>query len=311
MHSYSVVVVTWQSASMLEALVATMNRHLRSAPELVVVDNLSRDDPERAVREYRGRVRFMPLERNVGFGAACNIGVENASGSCVVMLNPDTELVDASLDQLAAFALRRRALAGPRLLNPDGSVQPSASGPPVGPWPWIGAIFPGRLQPRPLRDRTEPWRAPHTIHVAWLTGACVAGLREALLALGPFDPAIQLYAEDMDLGLRAARAGIPSYFCPDVCRVIHRGGASTSIAFPQGAGRLAAGNRRAVVRRAYGARRERASWLAQRVNLRLRVAAKCALGRDASADRDALEATRNADPVPNLPALPNRNPASL
>jgi len=256
-------------------------------------------------------VRFMPLERNVGFGAACNIGVENASGSCIVMLNPDTELVDASLDQLAAFTLRRRALAGPRLLNPDGSVQPSASGSPVGPWPWIGAIFPGRLQPRPLQDRTEPWRAPHTVRVAWLTGACVAGVRETLLALGPFDPAIQLYAEDMDLGLRAARAGIPSYFCPNVCRVIHRGGASTSIAFPQGAGRLAAGNRRAVVRRAYGVRHERASWLAQRVNLRLRVAARCALGRDASAARDALEATRNADSVPNLPALSNRNQVSV
>ena len=309
MRRYSVVVVTWQSAPMLEALVATMNRHLESAPELVVVDNLSRDDPERAAREYRGQVRFMPLERNVGFGAACNIGVENASGSCVVMLNPDTELVDASLDELAAFALRRRALAGPRLLNPDGSVQPSASGTPVGLWPWIGAIIPGRLQPPPLRDRTEPWRARRTVRVAWLTGACVAAPRDALLALGPFDPAIHLYSEDMDLGLRAARAGIPSYFCPDVCRVIHRGGASTSIAFPQGAGRLAAGNRRAVVRRAYGARHERASWLAQRVNLRLRVAAKRALGRDASADRDALDATRNADSVPNLPARPKRNPA--
>ena len=64
MHGYSVVVVTWQSAPMLEALVATMNRHLGSAPELVVVDNLSGDDPERAARGYRGQVRFMPLERN-------------------------------------------------------------------------------------------------------------------------------------------------------------------------------------------------------------------------------------------------------
>jgi N-acetylglucosaminyl-diphospho-decaprenol L-rhamnosyltransferase len=308
--AYSIVVVAWQSAPMLEALVATMNRHLGSAPELVVVDNLSRDDPQRAAREYRGQVRFMPLERNVGFGAACNIGVENASGSCVVMLNPDTELIDASLDKLAAFALGRQALAGPRLLNPNGSVQPSASGTPVGLWPWVGAIVPGRLQPPPVSRRAEPWRARRTVRVAWLTGACVAAPRKTLLALGPFDPAIQLYAEDMDLGLRAARAGIPSYFCPDVCRVIHRGGASTSIAFPQGAGRLAAGNRRAVVRRAYGARHEQASWLAQRVNLRLRVAAKRALGRDASADRDALDATRNADSVPNLPALPNRKPAS-
>ena len=97
---------------------ATMNRHLESAPELVVVDNRSRDDPERAAREYRGQVRFMPLERNVGFGAACNIGVENASGSCVVMLNPDTELVDASLDELAAFALRAAGAGGPTAAEP-------------------------------------------------------------------------------------------------------------------------------------------------------------------------------------------------
>ena len=184
---YSVVVVTWQSAPMLAALMTTMNRHLGSAPELVVVDNRSDDDPERAAREYRGEVRFIPLERNIGFGAACNIGVENASGSCVVMLNPDAELVDASLDELAAFALGRGALAGPRLLNPDGSVQPSASGTPVGLWPWLGAIIPGRLQPPPVRRRAEPWRASRTVRVAWLTGACVAGPRDALLALGPFD----------------------------------------------------------------------------------------------------------------------------
>jgi len=294
-RGYSVVVVTWQSAPMLAALVTTMNRHLESAPELVVVDNRSEDDPERAAREYRGEVRFVPLERNVGFGAACNIGVEKAGGSCVVMLNPDAELVDASLDQLAAFAQARRALAGPRLLNPDRSAQPSASGAPVGLWPWVGAVIPGRLQPPPVRRRAEPWRARRTVRVAWLTGACVAAPRDALLALGPFDPSIHMYSEDMDLGLRAARAGIPSYFCPDVCRVVHRGGASASIAFPGEAAPLAAGNRRAVVRRLYGARRERAGWLAQRLNLRLRIAAKRALGRDASADRTVLEATRNAD----------------
>ncbi len=302
MRRYSIVVVTWQSAPMLEALVTTMNRHLESAPELVVVDNGSRDDPERAARDYRGQVRFMPLERNVGFGAACNVGVENASGSCLVMLNPDTELVDASLDELAAFALRRRALAGPRLLNSDGSVQPSASGAPVGPWPWIGAILPGRLQPRPLRDRTEPWRSRRTIRVAWLTGACVAAPRDALLALGPFDPAIHLYSEDMDLGLRAARSGVPSWFCPDLCRVVHHGGASAALAFPGGAELLAARNRRAVVRRVYGGRRERTGWLAQRANLRLRIAAKRVLGLDASGDRATLEGARSATSIPELPA---------
>ena len=295
---------------MLDALVESMNRHLESGPELIVVDNRSRDDPERAARAYRGPVRFIPLEQNIGFGTACNLGVRSAGGASVVMLNPDTELVDASLDELAAFALQRGALAGPRLLNPDRSSQPSASGVPVGPWPWIGAIVPGKLQPPPLRRRTEPWRASRTVAVGWLTGACIAGPRSVLLELGPFDPSIHLYSEDMDLGLRAAQAGVESWFCPDLSRIVHRGGASASIAFPRGVETLVARNRRAVVRRAYGRRRERAGWLALRANLRLRVVAKGVLGVNASADRAALEATRQATFVPDLPAVPSPDPGS-
>ena len=310
MVAYSIVVVTWHSAPALEALVASMNRHLGSEPELIVVDNHSRDDPERAARAYGGPVRFLPLERNIGFGAACNLGVRKAAGASVVMLNPDSELIDGSLDELAAFALNRAALAGPRLLNPDGSIQPSASGVPVGAWPWIGAIIPGRLQPPPLRRRTEPWRTSRTLPVAWLTGACIAAPRRVLLELGPFDPSIHLYSEDMDLGLRAARAGVKSWFCPEVCRIVHRGGASASIAFPRGVEALVARNRRAVVRRAYGRRRERGAWLALRANLRLRVVAKSVLGVNASADRAALEATRRATFVPDLPAIRNPDPGS-
>jgi N-acetylglucosaminyl-diphospho-decaprenol L-rhamnosyltransferase len=304
MDSYSMVVVTWQSAATLEKLIATMNRHLESRPELIVVDNGSDDDPERTAGEYRGETRFISLEENLGYGAACNVGVEAAAGSAVVMLNPDIELLDSSLDGLVAFAAQRRALAGPLLLNSDRSIQPSAWPSSVGAWPWIGALLPGALQPRPLQERLEPWRAKRAIAVAWFAGACMAAPREVLLRLGPFDPAIHLYSEDLDLGLRAERAGIPAYFCPDVCRVVHHGGASASIAFPEGAYELAARNRRAVLRRAYGARREHAAWLALRLNLGLRVLAKRALGRDSTRQRALLDAVRGTRTVRELPPAP-------
>jgi len=297
---YSVVVVTWNSAPVLERLVATIEHHLAPVPELIVVDNASDDDPEAVLSAYGGPVRFVALENNVGYGAAANLGVARASAPLVVVLNPDIELLDASLSELAAFAMRRGALAGPRLLNSDGSVQPSASGSPVGPWPWIGAFLPGRLQPAMLQRRTEPWRLKHTITVAWLTGACIAAPRDVLLALGPFDPAIHLLADDLDLGLRASLAGIPSYFCPDLCRIVHHGRASGSIAFAKGTEQRGAGNRRAVVRRVYGARAERAGWLAARANLRLRLAAKRAVGRDAGRERAALDALRSATNVAEL-----------
>jgi GT2 family glycosyltransferase len=298
--SYSLVVVTWECADRLEALVRTMNRHLAEELELIVVDNASSDDPESAAGAWKGETRFIAEPRNVGFGAGSNIGVEAARHEGVVLLNPDTVLLDGSLGDLVEIAVARRALAGPRVLNPDRSIQPSASGPPVGAWPWLGAMLPGAVQPAWLRARTEPWRLERTTRVAWLTGACVAGPRAVLRSLGPFDPAIHMYAEDMDLGLRAARAGIASWFCPDVCRVVHSGGASTARRYGEGGEVEVARNRRAVLRRAHGARAERAAWLAHRLNLRLRVIAKRALGRDAARDREALEAARGARAVPEL-----------
>jgi N-acetylglucosaminyl-diphospho-decaprenol L-rhamnosyltransferase len=302
--TYSIVAVTWESAGDLKRLVASMNEHLAGEPELIVIDNASADAPEDAARLWRGPTRFARLDRNTGFGAASNAGVERASEEAVVILNPDTELLDSSLGELASVALQRRALAGPRLLEADGSVQPSASGPAGGPWPWLGAVVPGALQPPAIRARTEPWRLERTTPVAWLSGACFAGPREILRELGPFDPAIHLYAEDMDLGIRAAAAGIPSLFCPEVCRLVHRGRGSTSTRWPDGPAQAMELNRRAVLRRAVGPRRERSAWLAHRLNLRLRLIAKRALGREAGWEDSLLSAAKEARQVPLLPPAP-------
>jgi GT2 family glycosyltransferase len=300
-----VVVVTWRSAATLATLVKSMNGHLAGLPELVVVENGSGDDPEPVARRYRGALRFIRRRRDEGFGVACNIGVEASRAPATVLLNPDCELIDTSLGDLAALALRHRALAGPRLLNADGSVQPSASGPPTGLWPWVGAVTPGLLQPAVLRARTEPWRLERTTEVGWLTGACVAAPRDVLLALGPFDPAIELYGEDIDLGLRARARGVSSLFCPDVCRLVHRGGASTSIALSKvESAHLVARSRRAVLRRSVGPRREYLAWLAQRTNLRLRVVAKRSLGLDSERERMALAVARAARDVKELPPPP-------
>jgi N-acetylglucosaminyl-diphospho-decaprenol L-rhamnosyltransferase len=298
--AYSIVVVTWQCASALKNLVASMNRYLDEAPELVIVDNGSGDRPEEAARGWKGVCRFIQTGTNLGFGPANNVGVEAASGAAVVLLNPDVELLDGSLETLASEALGLGALVGPRILNPDRSVQPSASGPPTGFWPWIGAVVPGGPSPRWLLAKTEPWRLQERVPVSWLTGACVAAPREMLRSLGPFDPAIHLYSEDLDLGIRAASRGIASYFSPRAATVIHYGKASTRIRFDDLGRSVAALNRRAVLRRAFGARAETASWNAERFRLWLRVAAKRVVRRDSTWDRIVLRATSSAREIPTL-----------
>lgn len=292
---YSVVVVTWNCADALATLVDSLDEWLRDEPpELVVVDNASDDDPFAAARRRQGPLELVRLDGNRGFGAAANEGIRRAAGAAVVVLNPDTWLVDGSLPALARAALERDAIVGPRVLDPDGAVQPSASGPVVGLWPWLRVLVPGALAAPSLRSRLEPWRLERATRVAWLTASCIAAPRELLLGLGPFDESLHLYSEDLELGLRAGRAGIASWFLPDVARVVHVGDVSSAQRYPDGGLAAAAVNARRVLERQYGAGPARRALRADRWRLAVRLAAKRLLGRPSARDARALAALRAA-----------------
>ena len=79
------------------------------------------------------------------------------------------------------------------------------------------------LLPRALRERAEPYRAGAARTVGWAIAACLAADTALLRELGPFDPAVHLFAEDMELGLRARARGIPTVLHPRL-RVRHTGG---------------------------------------------------------------------------------------
>ena len=287
-----------------------MNAHLDGDQELVVVDNDSSDDPEGAARAWKGRLAFHQMGENAGFGTASNAGVARAGEPVTVLLNPDTELLDDGLDRLAGAAEELSGLVGPRVLNADGSVQPSASGPEVGAWPWVRAFVPGAIQPAALRLRTEPYRLDRRVRVTWLTGSCIAAPTAVLRRLGPFDPALHMYGEDIDLGLRAKSAGIPVWFDPRVCRIVHHGQQSSQQVYGSREGWRPAGtlNWRAAVRRAYGPRREALAWRALRANLRLRLIVKSLLGRATERDRAGVRAAVAATPVPELGSIGDRAP---
>ena len=280
-----------------------MNRHLDGSQQLVVVDNASSDSPGEAAAQWKGEHRFVGLDENAGFGAANNVGVGETTGDATVLLNPDTELLDDGLDRLAASALELGGLVGPRVLNADGTIQPSASGPEVGAWPWVRALVPGALQPTALLARTEPYRLERPVGVTWLTGACIAAPTRLLAELGPFDTALHMYSEDLDLGLRATAAGARCRFDPRLCRIVHHGQASAVVAYGKREGHRpdAAINRRAALRRAFGPRREWLGWMALRANLRVRLLAKQLLRRATERDRAAVRAATDARPVPELP----------
>jgi GT2 family glycosyltransferase len=124
-------------------------------------------------------------------------------------------------------------------------------------------------------------------------GACIAGATETLRALGPFDPEIFLYAEDLDLGLRAADAGIETWFWP-TARVLHKRAHSTRRAFGGEPLDLLARRRREVLERRRGAGRVRLDDLLQAVTFADRLVLKTLAGRDTARERRLLAALRAA-----------------
>jgi GT2 family glycosyltransferase len=284
------VVVTHDSAAELELLLDSIARHLEPSPQVVVVDAGSRDGGPQLARERGADV--IELDANPGFGAATNAGVAQAGADVTVLLNPDVELLDGGLSELAGRARTHDALLAPRLLNPDGSVQRSAHPLPGRAEALIPALVHPPLLPRGLRVRAEPWRADARRPVGWAIAACLAARTATLSRLGPFDAAAFLFFEDLDLCLRARALGIPTELHPDVS-VLHSGAHATEPAFGGEPHELLAQRRRTVVSQR-GRRALALDDAAQALTFATRITGRALLRRDSARQRAQLRALRRA-----------------
>jgi GT2 family glycosyltransferase len=287
---YTVVVVLHDSAAELGALLRSLDAQATERPQVIAVDSGSRDTGPADAGAWGAEV--VVLDGNRGFGAACNAGVARAAHDVTVLLNPDCELLDGALGTLAErVRARPGALHAPRLVDPDGTVQRSAHPLPgtLGALALAAAHPP--LLPRALRDRVEPYRSERPRTVGWAIGACLAAPTAVLRRLGPFDAAVHLFAEDMELCLRARAEGRPTVLHPDL-RIRHAGGHATLRAGEPLD--LLARRRRAVVAATRGRGAQQLDDLAQAVTFATRAAAHAALGGDARRPARQLAALARA-----------------
>jgi GT2 family glycosyltransferase len=171
--------------------------------------------------------------------------------------------------------------------------QDSAHHEPGSPPELFRALVPPAILPPALRRLVEPWRSDSPRRAGWAVGCCLVARTETLRRLGPFDPAAFLYAEDLDLCLRAADAGIETWFWPSA-RVLHHGAHASERVFGGEPFELLASRRREVVRRWRGPRRQKIDdWLLLSTYAN-RVALKRLLGRPAGRERRQLAALRAA-----------------
>ncbi len=220
----SVVVVTWNAAEHVERCLDSVRGH-----EAIVVDNGSTDGTVALVRERFPDVRVIE-QGNRGMGGGNNTGIDAATGRFLLLLNSDAWVVGDAIEKLASFAEAhlRAAVVGPRLRNPDGSLQRSVRGDPT-----LWRLATEYLFLRKLGPRTETFNAFYGGGFAYdrprrvesLYGAALLVRREAIDEVGRFDEDFFMFSEETDWLYRFRKAGWEVWFTPEA-EVVHLGGAS-------------------------------------------------------------------------------------
>jgi hypothetical protein len=214
----SAVVVSHGHGAELRELLPVLRAQV---DELVVVENVS-GDLGAVPQGSRVLVNVHPY----GFAANVNRGIEETRGEYVLVANPDAVPAADAVALLAAFADAhpRCGVAGPRMLYPDGTWQPSRRR-----FPTVAGTLvrrtPLRLLLPPLRLQRGHYqldeRPTEPVEADWMLGAFLLLRRTMLDELGGFDAGFRLYGEDIDLCYRAARAGWERWYVP--AAVVHHG----------------------------------------------------------------------------------------
>ena len=228
------VVVTFNSADVLAGCLRSLaSQSVVHLTAVVVADNASRDDSV-AIAEAATDlpVRTVRLGRNAGFAAAVNAAtatLDLRKLDAVFVMNPDCRLHPDALYHLAR-ALRQpgRGIAVPRLLNPDGSLQPSLRRNPTVARALAEAVIGGDRAGRigNLGELiVDPHKYDHPSTATWATGAAMLISAGAMRDLGGWDESFLLYSEETEYCLRAAERGWALWYEPAAV-VEHIGGES-------------------------------------------------------------------------------------
>lgn len=216
----AVVTVTYSPGKHLREFLETLEDATALSTQVVLADNGSTDgEPEAADAEF-DHVRLVRTGGNIGYGGAVNRAVAEVDPDAefVVIANPDIRWSPGSIDTLLAAAARwpRAGSLGPLVLEPDGSVYPSARQVPglvsgAG-HAILGTVWPSN--PWTTRYRQEDEQITERA-VGWLSGSCLLVRRAAFDSIGGFDSRYFMYMEDVDLGDRLGRAGWHNVYVPN------------------------------------------------------------------------------------------------
>jgi GT2 family glycosyltransferase len=230
-HDLSIIIVSWNVADLLRACLRSIDENRGGLDvEVIVVDSASGDGSAAMVETEFPWVTLLACTENVGFPRGNNLGIERANGRYLLLLNPDTVVLDDALPKMVAFAQENPGIGvlGCQLLNSDGTVQSSRRRFPTLTTAffestWLEPIAPRRVLARyTVQDRPDD----EIQDVDWVMGACMLAPQEVVQRVGGLDEAYFMYSEELDWCRRIKDAGWRVVYFPEA-RVIHYVGQSS------------------------------------------------------------------------------------
>ncbi|AWG21764.1 glycosyl transferase family 2 [Flavobacterium faecale] len=229
----SVIILNYNVRYFLELCLTSVQCAIEGLDaEIIVVDNNSEDDSCAMVKKRFPTVKLIENKENSGFPKGNNIGVDQAKGEFICILNPDTVVAEDTFTKVLAFAKRQKNLGivGVKLIDGAGNFLPeSKRGVPT---PWVAftkiaalyKLFP--TVPAFGRYYASHLTANQTGEVAILVGAFMVMKRQLYLDIGGFDEDCFMYSDDIDLSYMALKSGKSNFYFHETT-VIHYKGEST------------------------------------------------------------------------------------
>ena len=233
LSSSAVITVSYNSSAHLRPFLESVRASESEHVLVIVADNGSADLDRVVTLTEEFDARLLRLGENIGYGGAINRAASTLTPEIesILVVNPDVSFQPGSIATLLETleAHPTAGAVGPRVLNSDGSVYPSARRLPslrTG----VGHALFGKLWPaNPWTRRylSDAFESTTITPAGWLSGSCVLVRRSAFDAVGGFDDDYFMYFEDVDLGFRLGKADWLSLYDPQAS-VVHTGAHSTS-----------------------------------------------------------------------------------
>ena len=230
----SVIVVSYNTKDLtLDALRSLKEQTHNVEYEVIIVDNNSPDNSAEAIAAEFPEFKLIARKDNLGFAKANNLAIKESIGEYVLLLNPDTVVLDGAVDKLFAFAKQQPGeIWGGRALNADLTQNENCCWRDISPWSLfchasgLSVIF--NNSDFFNAEEYGGWDRSSVREVDVVQGSFFLSTRKHWDAMKGFDEKYFIYGEEADLCMRTRKQGGKVFYTPDA-RIIHYGGKSETV----------------------------------------------------------------------------------